>query len=101
MDLFYKFGNFLEYNKEPKPVAPFDSIEYRSISNWITSNRFYMRVYKDGTAVLVRQRDSINKERQYVETIEKLTTKIDAREWQSLLEYMQFESLKDKYEVIV
>lgn len=99
--LVYQFGYFTNYNEVPTRSLSFDSIEYRFITNWISINKWYMRIYKDGTALYVRERDSVDRPKQEVYSfLEKLTMKIDPREWQALLDYIQFENLDEKYELL-
>jgi hypothetical protein len=98
--LVYKFGYFADYNEAPKRSLSFDSIEYRFITNW-SVNEWNMRIYKDGTAVYVRERDSVDRpKKELYSFLEKLTMKIDPQEWQALLDYIEFENLDEKYELL-
>jgi hypothetical protein len=98
--LVYKFGYFTNYNEAPKKGLSFDSIEYRFVTNWMAINKWYMRIYKNGTALYVRERDSVVRAKKEVFSfLEKLTMKIDPGEWQAILDYIKFENLDEKYEL--
>lgn len=95
--LVYKFGGFVEYNKKPEAGPSFDSVHFRTISTWSYSSDYFMRLYKNGTAEYIRNRDSVDAKNNRIYLLEKLTTKIDVSEWKSLFDYMKFETLNDDY----
>jgi hypothetical protein len=98
--LVYKFGYFANYNEHPKPGPSFDSIDYRFITNWASIEKWYLRIYKNGTILYVRERDSVDRQKKEVYSfLEKLTAKTDTEEWRSLLGYIKFDSLSEQYEL--
>jgi hypothetical protein len=97
--LVYKFGGFAEYNDNVKRGPAFDSIHFVPLSNWVGNNNWNLRIYKNGSATYVRSRDTVGKDKSYETITEKMMANINPHECQDLLDYIEFDQLKDSFEL--
>lgn len=99
-DLVFKFGDFIEFNPNPKTYN-IEKIEYQTTMCFGTCPKFYIAINKDRTGIFKAER--YNRETRDSKIIKgKFKTTLDKNSYSdiiNLLNYIDFPNLKDNYSV--